>query len=77
MKNAIHLIGWGSHPAKPAGEIVVGDVLVWNYGQTSTVIDIKRKAGSSFIDFTTRNLSGAVFSRRMKATRLVAVKMLS
>ena len=77
MKNAIHLIGIGSHHAKPAQDVTVGDILVWNYGATSRVLDIKRKAGSSLIEFTTRNNEGFVFTRRMKATRLVAVKSIS
>lgn len=73
MENSIHLIGWGRQRALPAEQVKLGDTLMWNYGHTSEVIGISRRKGSSLIEFTTRNREGNVCTRRLKATRLVAV----
>lgn len=36
----IYLIGWGEVNAQPAGNIKVGDTLMWNYGYKSKVLSI-------------------------------------
>ena len=67
----IHLQGIGLFAAKPAGELQVGDKMVWNYGSTSTVLSIRTKGKSVFI--TERSEDGKEWpERRFLASRLVA-----
>jgi hypothetical protein len=44
---SVHLQGIGRHPAVPAEDLVEGDVMVWNYGSTSTVVSITPKGTKS------------------------------
>lgn len=80
MNDTIHLQGIGRVPAKLAGNVVVGDILVWNYGYTSRVLSI-RQASPCFIELTILEVGpghseaeGKQFTRRLKIDRLVAVK---
>ena len=62
----------GLFRAKPAGELQVGDIMVWNYGSTSTVLTIRHKGKSVFV--TERDHEGREYpERRFLASRLVAV----
>ena len=38
----IHLQGIGRVDAKPATEIKIGDILIWNYGYKSTVKSVEK-----------------------------------
>jgi hypothetical protein len=67
----IHLQGIGLFAAKPAGELKVGDTMVWNYGSTSVVHAIRAQGKSVYITQQTKD--GKVWpERRFLATRLVA-----
>ncbi len=68
----IRLIGVGCKVAKPAGEIKVGDVLIWNYGITSTVLEVVKETRTQIVVMTKNNESGARMLRRMAKKRLVA-----
>ena len=70
--NATWLQGVGAHAGKPAGNVVVGDVLVWNNGATSTV---KRQLSETAktITFETE-CEGNTYQRKMKKTRIVAIQ---
>ena len=70
-KPAIHLQRIGLHIAKPAGEIQVGDILVWNYWSTSSVVSV-REISKCFVEVSSRSENGIVYPRRMKKDRLVA-----
>ena len=74
MGNAIHLQGIGLHAAKPATEIKVGDVLVWNYGGTSTVKAILSETSKTVT--IQEECRGNLYERRFSKTRLVADKAL-
>ena len=60
--------------AKAAKELKIGDVIVWNYGYTSTVVDlIPSKTGKTITCMLKSNQDGVVRDRRMSAERLVAI----
>jgi len=73
----IHLQGVGRQNAIFAGNIMVGDILVWNYGTTSEVLSIE-DPGKAYIIITERYESwikkGELLTseRKMKKDRLVA-----
>lgn len=67
---SIHLQGIGRQIAKPAAEIVIGDVLVWNYGCLSTVV-AARSVSPKFVEIDT-TCDGKQYTRRLKKDRLVA-----
>jgi hypothetical protein len=73
-ENTIHLQGIGTHHAKPASELQVGDVTVWNQGYTETVLDVMR-VSPMFIRIATTSARDPdrVFYRRLKLDRLIAV----
>ena len=70
MTQVIHLQGIGKFQAKPANEIKTGDVLVWNYGSTSTVLSVEIKGKSVYT--TQQSDRSGTFERRFLGTRLVA-----
>jgi hypothetical protein len=70
MSKTIHLQGVGKFQAKPASEIKPGDVLVWNYGSTSTVLTVETRGKSVFTTQTAEKIG--IFERRFLGTRLVA-----
>ena len=70
----VQLQGVGRVAAKPAGELHAGDVIMWNYGYTSSVVEITPR-GKTQINVEMWNRSTATRSSRvMSKTRLVAVK---
>ena len=67
----IHLQGIGEKPAKPAKEIKVGDVLIWNFGEKSIVKSItETKSGKSVNLMEDDN--GKIYKRRLSKNTLVA-----
>lgn len=73
--NSIHLQGMrGEQPAKPVKELKVGDKLMWNYGFTSTVLELHpSKSGKSVEVVSKTDQTGYVGKRTMRADRLVAI----
>lgn len=69
----IQLQSIGHVPAKPAGDLNVGDVTVWNFGYTSEVTAIE-DASPQFVNVTLTS-TNHVGVRRMKRTRLVGVSL--
>ena len=60
--------------AKAVKELKTGDVIMWNYGYTSTVVDlIPSKTGKTFTCLLKSNQDGVVRERKMGAERLVAI----
>jgi hypothetical protein len=70
---AVHIQGWGLHPAKPAVELAVGDVTVWNGCYTYTVTGIAPKGKQSLTVTMTDDRSGKSYDRVLRRSRLVAV----
>lgn len=72
----IHLQGIGRSRAKPAGEIRVGDITLWNFGMRARVEAI-RDASQHFVEADLlHEEDGKVRSRRLKKDRLVGVSSL-
>ena len=69
----IHLQSIGRVAAKPAGELQVGDVMMWNFSYTSTVVDITPRGKTQIVVHTQRD-NDSTYTRVMSKTRLVAVK---
>ena len=69
----IHLQGIGEKPAKPAKEIKVGDVLIWNFGVKSIVKSITETKSGKSINIL-EDYDGKVYKRRLLKTSLVACK---
>ena len=61
---------YNQQAAKAVKELKTGDVIVWNYGYTSTVVDlIPSKTGKMLKS----NQDGVIRERKMGAERLVAI----
>lgn len=65
---------YNKQEAKAAKELKTGDVIMWNYGYTSTVVDlIPSKTGKTITCLLKSNQDGVVRERKMGAERLVAI----
>lgn len=75
MERTIQLQGvYGQKAAKPVKDLKPGDVITWNYGYTSTVIDlIPSKTGKTITAILQSGESGNILPRKMGAERLVAI----
>lgn len=66
---------YGHHKGTPAKELKIGDVLVWNYGETSEVVGMKpSKTGKTIVFQMKSTQDGEVRDRRMNAETLVVVQ---
>ena len=72
MENKIWLQHVGYKPAVKAETLKVGDVLMWNYGYTSTVTKIIKVSITSIWIEEKYNDSGDIYQRRFLRNRLVA-----
>lgn len=72
----IHLIGmYGKQKAKKVCDLTIGDVLIWNYGYTSTLEKMEpTKSGRSINCFLRSGHDGIVRKRLLRASSLVAVQ---
>jgi hypothetical protein len=74
---AIELQGYGFSPAKLGENLQIGDVLVWNNGYKSRILDIQPKGKQSLVLKTmtqdTRYKKGEEFERTIRKNRLVGV----
>lgn len=68
----IYLIGWGEVNAQPAGNIKVGDTLMWNYGYKSKVLSIDKTTAKS-ITISTKSDTGKVCQRTMRKSTLICI----
>ena len=76
MNNTVKLQGiYGQQTGTPTKDIKVGDVIIWNYGYKSEVVEIIPSKTGKTITFMLKSLeSGNISSRRMGAERLVVVE---
>lgn len=75
MANEIKLQGiYGKRKAKAVKELNKGDVIMWNYGYTSEVVDVVfSKTGKTATVMLKSNSDGIVRDRKMGANTLVAI----
>ena len=70
----IQLQGIGKTEARSVNNLKVGDVIMWNYGYTSEVVNIEESGtGKTRILLLKSNTDGITRSRRLANTRLVAI----
>lgn len=69
--NTVHLQGIGKVAAKRADQFECFEVMMWNYGYTSTIKSITPK-GKTMLTFVIVS-QGKEYTRNMKRDRLVAV----
>ena len=69
--STIKLQGIGSVTAKPAQDLKVGDITVWNFGSHAKVLSIVKET-AKFITFQIEESTG-VYTRRLRKARLVGV----
>lgn len=63
---------YGEQPAKRVKDLHIGDIIKWNFGYTSTVVElIPSKTGKMILCKLLEN--GTIYERRMGAERLVAI----
>lgn len=76
MTNTVKLQGiYGAQKGTPTKDLKVGDVIVWNYGYKSEVVEIIQSKTGKTITFMLRSLeSGNVNPRKMGADRLVVIE---
>ena len=68
-----HLQGMGMVDAILAKDIKVGDILVWNYGYTSSVRQILKETKTQIVIQTLCG-DGNVYERRLSKNRLVGIQ---
>lgn len=68
----IHLQGIGEKPAILAKELKIGDVTIWNYGFTETIIGILKQTTKSIVFQIKSNNTDYIGQRRLYKNRLVA-----
>lgn len=65
---------YNKQTAKAVKELKTGDVIMWNYGYTSTVVDlIPSKTGKTITCMLKSDQDGVIRERKMGAERLVAI----
>ena len=76
MSNTVKLQGiYGAKEGTPTKDLKVGDVLIWNYGYKSEVVEIiPSKTGKTFTFMLKSLESGNISPRKMGADRLVVVE---
>lgn len=76
MTNTVKLQGiYGTKQGTPTKNLKVGDVLIWNYGYKSEVVEILPSKTGKTITFMLKSLeSGNISPRKMGADRLVVVE---
>lgn len=67
----VWLQSYGLCPAKPVEELAVGDVIVYNFGHTASVVRIER-ASAKFLAVTVLS-NGVEYTSRRKVGTLVGV----
>ena len=74
LHGKVHLQGVGDKLAKKVCELKIGDVIMWNWGYTSTVVDlIPNKSGKSIKCVLKSSHDGIIRDRLMRSETLVAI----
>lgn len=76
MANTVKLQGiYGAHKGKPTKDLKVGDIIIWNFGYKSEVVDITPSKTGKTITFMLKSFeSGNISLRKMGADRLVVIE---
>ena len=76
MADTVKLQGiHGEKKGTPTKDLKIGDIIIWNFGYKSEVVDITPSKTGKTITFMLKSLeSGNVNSRKMVADRLVVIE---
>ena len=76
MANTVKLQGiHGEKKGTPTKDLKIGDIIIWNFGYKSEIVDIAPSKTGKTITFMLKSLeSGNVNSRKMGADRLVVIE---
>ncbi|MCI5730309.1 MAG: hypothetical protein MR304_02020 [Eubacterium sp.] len=76
MSNTVKLQGIsGQQKGTPTKDLRVGDIIIWNFGYRSEVVEITPSKTGKTITFMLKSFSdGIVRSRKMGADRLVVIE---
>lgn len=76
MANTVKLQGiYGEKKGTPTKDLIIGDIIVWNFGYKSEVVDIIPSKTGKTITFMLKSLeSGNINHRKMGADRLVVIE---
>jgi hypothetical protein len=72
--NYVQIQSVGCCKGKPAGQLQVGDVTIWNFGYTYTFARFVKETKAQVIVELISDADGKVWQKRMGKTRLVAVR---
>lgn len=62
-------------PEKAVKDLKIGDIITWNYGYESQVVDLTPSKSGKTYNVNLKSLQdGIIRDRKMKATRVVAVQ---
>ena len=76
MANTVKLQGiYGQQKGTPTKNLKIGDVIIWNYGYKSEVVEIiPSKTGKTITFMLKSHESGNINARKMGADRLVVIE---
>ena len=76
MADTVKLQGiHGEQKGTPTKDLIIGDVIVWNYGYKSEVVEIIPSKTGKTITFMLKSFeSGNISPRKMEADRLVVIE---
>lgn len=70
----IKLQSIGTQKGVEAGELKAGDITLWNFGFTATVLEIVKETAKTVVLKCVSDDTGNIHERRFKKTRIVGVK---
>lgn len=70
---AIRLQGVGLVKAKPLNEFCLGEAIMWNLGESNEILSMTPSKTGKMITVELRLTDGRIWTKQMKATRLVAI----
>ena len=76
MANTVKLQGiHGEKKGTPTKDLIIGDVIIWNFGYKSEVVEIIPSKTGKTITFMLKSIeSGNINPRKMGADRLVVIE---
>lgn len=74
MNNTVRLQGLGTSKGTPVKDLKIGDIIMWNFGYKSQVVDlVPSKTGKTITAMLRSDSDGVVRERKMGADRLVVL----
>lgn len=68
----IHLQGIGKRKAKPAKDLQIGEIIIWNYGKTSVFKGFSKITDKQVVIVT--EVNGNNYERKLSKNSLIAIQ---